>query len=108
MGNRSETIADDLAAMLPGVTPDQLETIARTVIGKASAALERVRAEDIDLHWYVWETCKDARVRKSHRKMHGVVVPWNSPPSPEKLIGEVEAGRYHAGEDAGCRCLSLP
>jgi hypothetical protein len=71
--------------------------------------LERARSEDIDIHWYVWETCKDARVRKSHRKMHGVIVPWNSPPSPEGLIGEEEIeGKYHAGEALECRCLGLP
>jgi uncharacterized protein with gpF-like domain len=95
--------------MLPDMPHEQLVSISRTIIGKASTVLERARSEDIGIHWYVWETCKDARVRKSHRKMHGVIVPWNSPPSPEGLIGEEEVeGKYHAGEALECRCLGLP
>ena len=108
-GSRAEAIAKGLTVMLPEMTHEQLVSITQTIIGKASSVLGRARSEDIDIHWYVWETCKDARVRKSHRKMHGVIVPWNSPPSPEGLIGEEEAeGNYHAGEGLGCRCLSLP
>lgn len=108
-GNRAEAIAKGLTVMLPDMPHEQLVSISRTIIGKASTVLERARSEDIDIHWYVWETCKDARVRKSHRKMHGVIVPWNSPPSPEGLIGEEEIeGKYHAGEALECRCLGLP
>jgi SPP1 gp7 family putative phage head morphogenesis protein len=108
-GNRAEAIAKGLTVMLPDMPHEQLVSISRTIIGKASTALERARSEDIGIYWYVWETSKDARVRKSHRKMHGVIVPWNSPPSPEELIGEEETeGKYHAGEALECRCLGLP
>jgi len=108
-GQRAKAIAEGLKGMLPDMTHAQLELIARTVIGKARTALERVRSEQIGLWWYVWETCQDERVRKSHRKMQGVIVPWNDPVSPEELIGEEETyGRYHAGEVPECRCDCLP
>ncbi|MGP8260731.1 MAG: minor capsid protein [Acidobacteriaceae bacterium] len=108
-GNRAEGIAESLKGLLPETPPSQLESIALTVIGKASTALERIRSEKIDIRWYVWETSGDVRVRKSHRKMKGVIVAWNNPPSPEHLIGdEATLGKYHAGEAPECRCLCLP
>jgi len=108
-GKRADEIAAGLMALLPDMDYEQLESIARTIIGKASTALDRVRSEKIGIHWYVWETCQDVRVRKSHRKMQGVLVAWNDPPSPERLVGEkIEYGNYHAGESIECRCCSLP
>ena len=40
--------------------------------------------------------------------MEGVLVNWNDPPSPEKLIGEKDVGKYHAGNIWNCRCYSAP
>ena len=40
--------------------------------------------------------------------MDGVVVSWNDPPSPEKLVGEKAYGEYHAGETFNCRCYPEP
>lgn len=81
--------------------------IARTEVAKTQSALTRVRAQSLDMQWYVWRTALDGnRVRPSHRLMEGVLVNWNDPPSPESLAGEKSAGNYHAGNIWNCRCFS--
>jgi SPP1 gp7 family putative phage head morphogenesis protein len=107
-GRRAENIAEDLQTMLPGVAKVKLHAIAGTVISKASTALTRAQAEDMDVEWYCWETCRDNRVRPSHKLMDGVLIKWNEPPEPEILNGEEGTGHYHAGEEEGCRCYAAP
>lgn len=81
--------------------------IARTEVAKTQSALTRVRAQTLDLQWYVWRTALDGnRVRPSHRLMEGVLVNWNDPPSPEELAGEKSVWHYHAGNIWNCRCFS--
>lgn len=81
--------------------------IARTEVAKTQSALTRVRAQSLDMQWYVWRTALDGnRVRSSHRLMEGVLVNWNDPPSPEALAGEKSVGHYHAGNIWNCRCFS--
>lgn len=81
--------------------------IARTEVAKTQSALTRVRAQSLDMQWYVWRTALDGnRVRPSHRLMEGVLVNWNDPPSPESLAGEKSVGNYHAGNIWNCRCFS--
>lgn len=82
--------------------------IARTETAKAQSALTKARAEELDLTYYVWRTSEDQRVRASHRKMAGVLVRWDDPPSPEALVGERNYGRYQAGSTFNCRCFSEP
>lgn len=81
--------------------------IARTEVAKTQSALTRVRAQSLDMQWYIWRTALDGnRVRPSHRLMEGVLVNWNDPPSPEALVGEKSVGNYHAGNIWNCRCFS--
>lgn len=81
--------------------------IACTEVAKTQSALTRVRAQSLDMQWYVWRTALDGnRVRPSHRLMEGVLVNWNDPPSPESLAGEKSVGNYHAGNIWNCRCFS--
>lgn len=83
--------------------------IARTEVSKTQSALTQVRAQTLDLQWYVWRTALDgSRVRPSHRLMEGVLVNWHDPPSPEQLAGEKNVGYYHAGNVWNCRCYSDP
>lgn len=83
--------------------------IARTEVSKATTALTRARAEELDINWYCWRTALDGdRVRKSHREMEGVLVKWTEPPSPEELVGEKNVGHYHAGNIYNCRCYPEP
>jgi Phage Mu protein F like protein len=82
--------------------------IARTQVSKASVALTRARSEDLGINWYIWESSKDQRVRFSHRRMQGVLVRFDDPPSPEMLIGHKSQGYYGAGDIYNCRCYPAP
>lgn len=103
-GERAET-AEELVSH---VSRAQARLIARTETSKATTALTRARSEDIGIDWYVWETSSDQRVRISHRKMQGILVSWNEPPSPERLIGLKSYGNYAAGDIFNCRCYPAP
>jgi SPP1 gp7 family putative phage head morphogenesis protein len=107
-GRRAEDILHDLKPYMGSLKDWQVQRIARTEVAKADTAITRTRAEDIQLNWYVWETSSDARVRDAHRKMQGVLINWNDPPSPEALAREKPVGHYHAGNIYNCRCLALP
>lgn len=107
-GRRAEDILHDLKPYMRSLKDWQVQRIARTEVAKADTAITRIRAEEIDLNWYVWETSHDARVRDSHRKMQGVLVNWNDPPSPEALVREKPVGHYHPGNIYNCRCIALP
>lgn len=105
-GERAEI---NLPVLLRHVTRTRAALIARTETSKATSALTRARAEELNLGWYVWRTSEDSRVRLSHRRMDAVVVPWDSPPAPELLAGEKSnAGHYNAGEVWNCRCYAEP
>ena len=83
--------------------------IARTEIAKANTALQQARSEELDLPAYIWETSQDERVRLSHRKMQGVLVFWDDPPAPEKLVGMPNApAPYPPGGIYNCRCYPAP
>jgi SPP1 gp7 family putative phage head morphogenesis protein len=103
-GGRPKELASALASRLARHSAMRL---ARTETAKASSALTQARAEELDLPAYVWETSQDERVRLSHRKMQGVVVFWDDPPSPEALTHEKNPpAPYQAGRIWNCRCYS--
>lgn len=107
-GKRAETIAEEIQQMFPGSSKARAALIARTEVSKVSTALTRARSEDIGIKWYVWRTSNDARVRSSHNIMSHVLIPWGSPPSPERLDNLRSVGHYHAGEIWNCRCYCEP
>ncbi len=108
-GRRSEDLEDELRAMFPKATRTKAQLIARTEVSKTQTALTRARAEEIGARWYLWETSRDARVRDSHRHMQGVLVNWDDPPSPERLIHmRKPPAPYHAGDIWNCRCYPAP
>lgn len=107
-GKRAETIAEEIQQMFPGSSKARAALIARTEVSKVSTALTRARSEDIGIKWYVWRTSNDARVRSSHNIMSHVLIPWSSPPSPERLDNLRSVGYYHAGEIWNCRCYCSP
>jgi uncharacterized protein with gpF-like domain len=91
------------------LTRNRIALIARTETSKASTALTRARAEELELPWYVWRTSKDGRVRPSHRLMDRVLVAWGDPPAPELLAGvKSTLGQYDAGNCPNCRCYPEP
>lgn len=107
-GKRSEEIAEELQEKFPHLNKNRATLIARTETSKASTALTEARSKDLGLSWYVWRSSEDSRVRSSHKHMHGVIVNWNDPPSPEKLIGKKSYGNYHSGDFPNCRCYAQP
>ncbi len=107
-GARPATTAKMLRARFPQLLRSRVHLIARTETAKASTALTQARCEELDLRWYEWLTSDDARVRDSHRKMNGVLVPWDHAPDPEALVGEKSYGHYHAGQTFNCRCGQAP
>ncbi len=108
-GLRPEAIMEDVLQAWPHMTRAHAKLIARTESSKASTALTQARSEAIGLHWYVWRSEEDARVRDSHRLMDGVLINWDDPPSPEALAGEDHTyGNYHAGNIFNCRCYPEP
>jgi len=98
----------DEPSLLKHIARWQARRIARTETAKAQSALTQARSEELDLNWYVWRTSQE-RVRLSHRKMQGVLVSWNDPPSPERLLGEKNPpAPYNSGNIWNCRCYSEP
>ena len=106
-GARPATIAKMMRKRFPELVRSRVNLISRTETAKASSALTQARCERLNIDWYVWESSKDQRTRQSHKKMHGVVVPWSQAPSPEELIGEKSQGHYQCGEIYNCRCTPL-
>jgi SPP1 gp7 family putative phage head morphogenesis protein len=108
-GERPSFVAAFLRRRIPELTKVRAALVARTEVGKASTALTRARAEELDIPGYQWQTSKDSRVRPSHRLMQGVLVLWDDPPSPEALANEgSRIGYYHAGGAPNCRCDTYP
>ncbi|CAI3642957.1 structural protein [Clostridium neonatale] len=56
--------------------------------------------------FYIWKTCKDQRVRNSHKYMDDVIVFFDDLVSPEKLVNEDFIGYYYPGERYDCRCYA--
>jgi len=107
-GARPETIAKMMRKRFPELIRSRINLISRTEVAKASAALTHARCEALSIQFYIWRTSMDVRVRDSHRKMNGVVIPWATPPSPERLAGEPSTlSHYHAGECPNCRCTQI-
>ena len=107
-GLRTDAIIPMIAPKMKHLQAYQVRRIARTEVAKADTAITRARAQEIDLNWYQWETADDQRVRESHKHMDRVLVNWNEPPDPEKLIHVKSYGSYHAGNSFNCRCVCLP
>lgn len=108
-GVRPADIAQQMQKQAPYLTDVQVTRIARTESAKAQSALMEARCQALDVRMYQWYTCKDERVRDSHRLMHGVYCLWSDPPDPEALAGEKSSGHpYHPGGIYNCRCIALP
>jgi SPP1 gp7 family putative phage head morphogenesis protein len=95
-GRRAEDIAKEIMAS-GSVSKSRAELIAQTEVSRTATALTQARAEYVGSISYVWRTSKDSAVRPSHKKMEGVVVRWDSPPTLDKMVG-------HAGQLPRCRC----
>lgn len=99
-GTRAKEIAEEIART-GEVTASRAMTIARTETSRAATTLVQARAESIGSVAYIWRTSRDGTVRDSHRKMEGVLVHWDNPPTLDGLTG-------HAGALPNCRCTPEP
>lgn len=95
----SETIKEIMKT--GNVTLSRAKLIARTETSRAAGTLTEVRARKAGSTGYVWRSHKDARTRESHRKMNGVFVVWDKPPTLDGMTG-------HAGCLPNCRCFAMP
>lgn len=72
--------------------------IARDQVYKTNAAMTEQLQRNAGVDRYRWSTCRDERVRPTHRRNEGRIFHWSSPPP---VTG-------HPGHDPNCRCLPLP
>lgn len=107
-GRSNRSVQKDFKEKYNHFTNDQIKKIVQSIASKANAVFTRVRQEQSGIKWYQWSTSHDSRVKPSHKKLEGVLIPWSDPPSPEALIGKQSLGKYHAGEGIMCRCCALP
>lgn len=107
-GIRAEEITEMLKEKIPSLTKVQAKRIARTEVSKSQMALTQARSQKIGINWYIWRSSSDARTRKAHKKMEGILVNYSNPPAPEVLAGEKTEGNYNAGEIYNCRCYAEP
>lgn len=108
-GMRPTDISKYLQQRIPKLTRSRVALIARTETAKATTALTRARSEQLDIPAYEWSSVRDSRTRPGHKYMDGVLVFWDDPPDPERLVGEKSSGApYHAGNIYNCRCTPLP
>lgn len=104
-GKRPEEIVDEVLQLYPRMTRAHAKLIARTETSKASTALTEARCASAGIHWYIWRSSEDERVRSAHRLMDGLIISWDEPASPERLAREpVTHGLYHPGNIFNCRC----
>lgn len=107
-GRRPESICEDIQNKFFDISNKNMQKITFTICSICSSDFNQKRSQNLGIDWYIWRTAEDSRVRKSHKKMNGVVVNFNAPPSPERLVGEPFIGEYNAGECDGCRCFAAP
>ena len=84
------------------IAKNRANTIARTEIHKANAAMTEARAKYVGSSKYIWRTAGDEIVRESHAAMEGVVCDFDDPPTLD------DGDSYNAGEGVNCRCFSEP
>lgn len=89
-------LIDDLQD-ITGVIRSRAALIGTDQVGKLNGRLSQYRQEHTGLTSYIWETCHDSRVRKSHAARNGHRYYWSNPP-PDG----------HPGMPIRCRCVALP
>lgn len=99
-GRRAEDMAEEVRR-LGDLTRSRARCIALTEVSKASTALTQARAENVGSEGYIWRSMRDGSTRPSHRGMEGKYVPWDQPPTLNRMTG-------HAGEFPYCRCYPEP
>lgn len=108
-GVRPEQLTKEIMAKVPDIAEWQARRIARTEVAKTQSNITQIKAQEVGIDWFVWETSQDQRTRSSHAHMQGVICNYNALPDPEKLNGEKsQFGPYGPGCVPNCRCYAAP
>lgn len=87
-----------------GVSRRRAELIARDQTAKLNGQIQRAQQMDAGIEEYIWYSCRDSRVRDSHKKLDGKKFSWKAPPIVDAKTGR----RCHPGQDYQCRCIGRP
>lgn len=88
----------DLLVDRAHVSESRATLIARDQTLKMNARMTELRQRNAGVTRYWWSTCRDERVRRTHRENEDRVFSWANP-SP--ITG-------HPGHDPQCRCQAIP
>ena len=100
-GTRAKAIAAEILKT-GRVTESRAKLIARTEVARTASGLTMARAVHVGCTHYYWRTSGDSDVRKSHKEMNGMIVPFNHPPTLS------DGTTTHAGQIFNCRCWIQP
>ncbi len=84
------------------ISRKRAELIARDQTAKLNGQIQKAQQMDAGIQEYIWSTCGDNRVRKSHKELEGKKFRWDDPPKNS------DGRRCHPGEDYQCRCIGRP
>lgn len=101
-GRRAESLAKVIEGNF-GVMQRKAKFLARQETALLMATFHESRYSELGITEYRWSTSKDERVRSYHRKLHGKIFSFDSPP-PTNDKGD----RNNPGEDFNCRCVAIP
>ena len=80
------------------------ELIARDQTAKLNGQIQRAQQMDAGITESIWYSCRDSRVRESHKKLDGKKFSWREAPVVDAKTGR----RCHPGQDYQCRCIGRP
>lgn len=90
---------------IEGVTRRRADTIARDQVSKATAAINRTRAQAAGIRKFKWRHSGGGRdPRRLHQEMDGNIYSYDDPPVIDERTGE----RGLPGEAINCRCFAVP
>lgn len=90
---------------IKGVTRRRADLIARDQVSKATAAINRTRAQAAGLRKFKWRHSGGGRdPRRLHQEMDGNVYRYDDPPVIDERTGE----RGLPGQAINCRCFAVP
>lgn len=87
-----------------GIDERYAQFLAVDQVAKLNCDIAKQQQTSIGVKRYKWSTSKDARVRKSHRVLHGKIFEWDNPP----IVDEKRGRKCHPGQDYRCRCVAIP
>ena len=102
-GYRMESLASRIRSEY-GTTQAKARQIARQETSNFMSDFRASRAKEVGCKRYLWDASMDERTRPDHKKLHGQVFFYDSPPIVDSKTGR----RANPGKDFGCRCQVLP